>query len=178
MKYFDERVAAGGAPGFLGWKKSDHPQLGEVEIGGFIPGAKFNPPADELPGLIAQQAEFLGDLATKLPVIEHKVWATKLAAGLWRVELRLTNTGRMPTHLAIESKARRVLPTIAKLDVDLKALEAGRKIQKVEAIAGNGGTFDASWTVRAADSSTIHIKLTDPLITPRDIAVELKESKP
>ncbi len=178
LKYFDERVAAGGQPGFIPWAPFNHPQLGPVEIGGFIPGAKLNPPEGELPALIAQQAEFLADLASKLPVIEHKAWATRLAPGLWRVDLRLTNTGRLPTHLAIEAKAHRVLPTIAKLGVELTALEAGRKIQKVEAIAGNGGTFDATWTVHAADGSTLHIALTDPQIAPRDIEVQLIQPTP
>lgn len=177
MKYFAERVAAGGEPGFLEWKPFDHPQFGPVEIGGFIPGSRLNPPADELPKLVDQQAEFIADLVAKLPVIEHKVWATRLASGFWRIELRLTNTGRMPTHLAMAAKARQYLPTIARLDVDVATIQAGRKIQKTEAIAPNGGTFDASWTVKASDGETLIIKLTDPQIKTREISVPLKETK-
>ncbi len=175
VKYFSERVAAGGEPGFLEWKPFEHPQFGPVELGGFIPGARLNPPADELPKLVDQQAEFIGDLASKFPVIEHKVWATRLASGFWRIELRLTNTGRMPTHLAMAAKNRQNLPTIAKLNVDVATIQAGRKIQKTEAIAPNGGTFDASWTVKANDGETLVIKLTDPQMKPRDISVPLTQ---
>jgi len=38
-----------GGAGFVDWKEYDHPELGIVEIGGFMPFTDINPPAEISP---------------------------------------------------------------------------------------------------------------------------------
>ncbi|MCX5688280.1 MAG: M14 family zinc carboxypeptidase [Planctomycetota bacterium] len=173
LRYYEETKDQ---QGFVDWKPWKHPQLGEVEIGGFVPGARMNAPAKELPRLVEQQSEFLGDLASRFAVIEPRTWATRLGPGLWKIELRLTNTGKLPTRLAIGAKSRAKLPTIATLDVEPAKLMSGRKIVRAESIAANGGVFDASWTVRADDGTSLKMQLTDPMMEPMELVVPLTAS--
>ncbi|MCZ6682603.1 MAG: M14 family zinc carboxypeptidase, partial [Planctomycetota bacterium] len=43
LKYSDEQR---GGSGFVSWSAFEHPQLGPVEIGGFVPGFRENPPIE------------------------------------------------------------------------------------------------------------------------------------
>jgi hypothetical protein len=178
LRYFEEHKDL---PGFVDWKPWKHPQLGEVEIGGFVPGARMNAPQGALTRLIDQQLEFLGELASRFAVIEPRTWVTRLGPGLWRIDLRLANTGRMATRAAIGAKSRAKLPTIMTLDIEPSRLVAGRKIVRAEAIAPDGGIFDTSWTVRADDGTSLKVRITDPMMEPVELSIPLtvgEEAKP
>lgn len=170
LRYFEEQTDQ---QGFVDWKPWKHPQLGDVEIGGFVPGARMNAPSGQLPRLIDQQVTFLGEVASRFAVIEPRVWATRLGSGLWKVDLQLTNTGTWPTRLAIGAKSRAKLPTIVSIDVEPARLMSGRRIVRAEVIAGGGGVFDASWTVRSDDGTQVKVQVTDPMFEPVELVVPL-----
>jgi hypothetical protein len=172
LRYFAERSADGGSAGFVAWKPFMHPQLGPVEIGGFVPGARMNPPASEWPRLVSQQTAFMGEFASLLPRITQRAWATRLAAGVWRIDARVTNEGRLPTRTATGAKARWRPPTLVTLETEVSTLVAGGRTQRAETIAA-GGVFDASWTVRAADGGSVKVKVSDPTWGERVIEVSL-----
>ena len=172
LRYFGERAAKGDAPGFVAWKPFEHPQLGTVEIGGFVPGARATAPASELPRLIAQQIAFIGECASLLPRLSEKAWATRLAPGLWRIDARLVNEGRLPTRTSMGAKAKWRSPTLMTLEVEASTLLSGRRVHRVETI-GPGGVADASWTVRAADGGTLKVSVSDPTWGVRSIEVPL-----
>lgn len=172
VRYFAQRVAAGGTPGFVAWKPFNHPQLGPVEIGGFIPGARVNPPASELPRLVSQQTTFLGEFAALLPRISQRAWATRLAPGVWRIDARVTNNGRLPTRTAMGAKARWGTPTLMTLELNGATLLSGRSVQRTDSIPA-GGAFDASWTVRAEDGTALKVRVSDRTWGTRVIEVPL-----
>lgn len=171
LKYFDDRGADLPA-GFAAWKPFKHPQLGDVEIGGFVPRARMNAPAAEVPHLVELQAAFLSDLLGKLPTVETTMFVSKISGGMWRVTLRVTNTGTMPTRTAMGAKARRLPPMRAKISVDPVSIIAGGKAPTAERLSP-GATFEPTWTIRAADDSEVTVTLTDPLLTTRTIKVKL-----
>ncbi|MCA9286001.1 MAG: hypothetical protein KDA22_12330, partial [Phycisphaerales bacterium] len=74
--------------GFVEWKAFDHPQLGRVEIGGFVPGFTINPPPELLDELGAKQAAFATEILKRLPVlaIEAPV-VDALGDGVYRIPL-------------------------------------------------------------------------------------------
>ncbi len=172
LRHFAERASRGGGPGFVAWKPFTHPQLGPVEIGGFVPGAKANAPATEVPRLVAQQATFIGEYASLLPRINERAWATRLAPGLWRIDARVTNEGRLPTRTSMGVKARWRPPTLVAIDVDVASLLSGPRVHRLETIAA-GGFADASWTVRADDGGVLKVKVSDPVRGERVIEVSL-----
>ncbi len=96
LKWNDRELAG---QGFENWRKFNHPQLGEVEIGGWK--SKFvltNPPGQFLEGECHKNCLFTLYHADCLPEISVKdVSAEKLAEGLFKVKATVENKSYMPT---------------------------------------------------------------------------------
>ncbi len=170
LKFSDD---SRGGTGFIDWQPFDHPQLGAVEIGGFVPGFRHNPPDEELPRLADEQAKFAAALAGRFPVmgaLEHRV--ERLGQGMWRVSARAVNNGTLPMMSAMGLKARRALPTLLQIDVPVERIVSGSKVERVWAIAGSGGAAEASWVIVAEDGSGVRVRL-QPTFGP-DQSVEIK----
>jgi hypothetical protein len=116
LRYCDEAFAG---KCFMPWKKFPHPQLGEVEIGGFNP--KFwsqNGPPEVLEKWAKNEAMFNLYMASSLPQIEvtnvavTTVAAAKAGKDSATHELRITvrNTGRLPTALEQAKRVKIVRP--------------------------------------------------------------------
>ena len=75
-------------------RRSQHPTLGEVEIGGWRPFATVPAPAAVTP-LVEPHTRFLVELSTLVPRLSvASVTATRLGAGLYRVRAEVENRGR------------------------------------------------------------------------------------
>ena len=97
---------ANGSKGFKPWSKFNHPQLGEVEIGGFHP--KFfsqNGPTWQLERWIKKQSLFNLRMAMDLPWIEIKETKVSKKDSIYEVFVSWTNSGRLPVAL---DQAKRV----------------------------------------------------------------------
>ena len=155
LKYSDN--SCNGA-GFVPWKEFDHPQLGKVEIGGFVPGFKLSYPQADLPRLVDEQAAFTNYLVSKFARVESPQFAVhKLAAGLWRIDERISNSGVWPTAIKIGTKARRAIPVVTKIGVPIESIVSGERLDRDQAIDG-GRSVEHSWTVKAADGSQVVIE--------------------
>ena len=112
-RWHDENRA--GKPDYTTWTAFKHPQLGDVEIGGFNP--KFysqNPPVDLLETWARNEAMFNLYLAHQLPQVKIVSSASKAGAGgVFEVELVVTNEGKMPTALEIAQRVKMVRPDTA-----------------------------------------------------------------
>ena len=95
-----------GGRSILPWRKFNHPQLGEVEVGGIDPRVgMWNPPSSEMPGVCtAQSAHFLRTAALAPAVVIDDVKIAKLADGLTRVTLTVANHGYLPTFILASAK--------------------------------------------------------------------------
>ncbi len=158
LRYSDDH--RGGA-GFVEWRSFEHPQLGPVEIGGFVPGFTLDAPDSELDRLADEQAAFVADLVGRFPRVEAFAEAVSLGPGVYRVAVRLTNSGVWPTSCRIGVKARRSLPVIVTLQAPVESIVSGERVQRSPAVAGGGGTYDAAWVVlgRAGESVRASIRL-------------------
>ena len=94
---FDRRHNGGRI--FKPWKKVRHPQIGEVEVGGFDPRVGiWNPPYERLAETCqAQSAAFLR-VASLVPRVEVQVVRQEREEGHTRIELRIVNRGYLATH--------------------------------------------------------------------------------
>jgi len=173
LTYSDEQR---GGEGFVAWRSFEHPQLGRVEIGGFVPGFRVNPPESEHGRLIDEQTRFVQDVVGRLPTLDVvDARAVTEGPGLWRVSVRLRNEGFFPTRSAIGVKARRLPPTVVVLNVDDKAILAGSKVQRFDAIEGSGGTVDASWLTAVSGAASVPVEIRSPVFGTRRIDVTLGE---
>ena len=150
--------------GYKPWTAFQHPQLGEVEIGGV--NSKFveqNPPCKFLEEEISKHARFMLREVKALPrVIFENVKGEKLADGLYRVEAVVGNLGFMPTYIFRESlKNKQIKP----LSIELKGFETiveGKAVQEIGHLQGYSGIRTMDWGIpaRSMETEPYHKKVT------------------
>ena len=149
---------------FLPWKAFAHPELGPVEIGGFAPYAKVEPPEEARAGIAAKELDFLISLADALPrvaVVDAK--ARELAGGLWEVRAAVENRSLLPLLSAAARRAESIRPARASLRVPQGArVVAGERETLVSDLAGSGGRKELVWIVQGAPAGSIGVEVETP----------------
>ncbi len=160
LKYFD----ASGKNGFANWQAFRHPQLGEVEIGGFIPFANSTPPAEAIENLLKGQLPFIAALPKMLPNIilaEEKV--TPLGGGIFKVELFIDNTGALPYPTSMGQRNEQPAPLVLILEgSDIEILE-GQKRTPIDHI-GSNQIHKQTYLLKAGKAGSLKVSLTGPTI--------------
>jgi murein tripeptide amidase MpaA len=103
-----------GGRGFENWRPSNHPQLGQVEIGGwYVKYVVQNAPPSFLEAECHKNSMFLVRAASTLPKIEiSSVDSRRVGEGVYEVSAFVRNTGFLPTcgsHRARDLKKARPL---------------------------------------------------------------------
>jgi hypothetical protein len=85
---------------FRRWRAFQHPQLGEVELGGFDPRIGIsNPPLSRLAETCASHSAAFLRVASLLPRLSvETVSREEIGGGALRLELRVVNRGYLPTY--------------------------------------------------------------------------------
>lgn len=175
IKYSDEHLDG---KGFVEWTKVQHPQLGEVEVGGLVPGIRHEPPESEWPRIVDEQAQFLGKLLGMMPDLVVKTQSVeRVAPGVWRIRVRGTDPGELPTRAAIGVKTRRLPPIVVSVGVEPDDILVGQKYARWDAIAGHGAYEEAEWTVKAPDGSSVAVEVRSSVFGNRTLNIELKEGE-
>ncbi len=160
--------ASRGGVGFVAWTEIDHPTLGRVEVGGFVPGFMSLPPIDAVPGLAEGQAKFLAEVVARRPqprMLEPQV--RTLAPGLYAIDLAFVNDGRMPTATAMGVRDM-TPPMVVRISTPKEAIRSGVKQLTIPSI-GAGERRDLAWIVSAGPGESVEIVAEGPLL-PRTTA--------
>ncbi len=148
--------------GFIDWTEFDHPQLGTVEIGGFRPYLRTNPPAEMIPGLTQPHAEFALYLASQFADIEiTEPEVEKLSSGLYRVKVKLQNNGELPYATAMGIRTRNINPIVFQLkfeDDESMELFGGSKRNELNTLPA-GGEKEYEWTVISPEGKNMTLSL-------------------
>jgi hypothetical protein len=145
---------------FIPWTEISHPDFPDqtVHVGGFAPFAQ-NPPPDSLQTISDRLAPFLleqlGDLP-KLGLEEPTI--ESLGSSLYRISVRVLNTGWLPTTTEIGRRSRwlppiRVIPELA----DSHHLIQGDPWVKIDGINGHSASRRVSWLVRIDDTTPLTV---------------------
>jgi hypothetical protein len=122
-----------GKPDYMPWTAFRHPQLGDVEIGGFNP--KFylqNSPPDLLEEWAGNEARFNLYLAQQLPQVRIvSAEVTPAGNGEFDVALTVTNEGGIPTALEQAKRVKIVRPDTARV-----TLGEGMALVKIDETPG------------------------------------------
>lgn len=141
-----------GVDGFVEWTPARHPTLGEVEVGGFRPNIRVNPPADQILGLAEKHSAFVSWLGARLPEVE--IVETTVEArgeGVFMVETTIANEQYLPTQLAMGGRIRFNRPITVRLaPADGLTVLTGDIQQQTPRIEGMGGRERFRWLVQAA----------------------------
>ena len=91
-----------GGEGFRDWTPFEHPQLGPVEIGGWMRTFTWsNPPGPMLEDVTSTNAKFVLRAAQTAPKLEMRdASAESLGDGLYKISVAVHNAGFLPTHVS------------------------------------------------------------------------------
>ena len=150
-----------GVDAFAAWSTHTHPQLGQVEIGGFLPYVTSNPPESDLEDLGRRHGEFVVRLAGMLPrvsLVDTEV--TSHGGGVFTVEATIANTGFFPTSLQHGVVSRSVQPTTIQIQVDPEQIVSGaQKSVTVQQLLGSGTRHTVTWVIRGQPGSQIEVRV-------------------
>lgn len=152
------------AKGYVPWTPYKHPTLGEVEIGGFVPYLKINPPTEDIEKTISFHVDFFIKLMQKLPELRiKKTKVEPLSADLYQVTVFFCNDGWLPTSTA---QGRRALASWL-IRVTLKTeseqtIFSGRPVESIPFLAGSGETKKLEWTIKGKKGSKLTITASSP----------------
>jgi len=135
--------------GFVDWQPIEHPDFPsrKVEVGGFKPFVRLNPPEGELDALADKHGQFLEWLAGSLPRLAiGPTEAEALGHGVWRVRAVVENRGYLPTAPEMGRIAREPHPLQIAIDLPRGAkLVTGHARVQLPALAGEGGRAEHTW---------------------------------
>jgi hypothetical protein len=163
LRWLDENL-----PGkhFKPWTKFAHPQLGEVEIGGFDP--KFfrqNPPPELLEEWAANEARFNLLLAKSLPqvrIVSVEARPVKKESGTFEIVAVVTNEGFLPTALEMAQRVKIVRPDAAVLRLTGRGgeLASDTRARQDLGFLKAGERKEVRWKVKAANGAGIGAEVT------------------
>ncbi|MBI2298916.1 MAG: hypothetical protein HYU66_08210 [Armatimonadetes bacterium] len=84
---------------FVDWRPFDHPQLGPVELGGWVRYRLANPALGELPKICEGTDAFMLHHAGLAPHLELRTDVASFDGGVHRVRAEVVNTGALPTQV-------------------------------------------------------------------------------
>lgn len=149
-----------GGAGFVTWRPFDHPQLGPVEIGGWRPLVRDNPPIESLPALVERWSAFLDGLAPDFARLAwSRVEVRDLGGGVREARATLVDAGLLPTVTAMGEATRRLLPVIVELHLPAGGrLLGGSARQSVPRLA-SGDAHDLRWLFQVpADGEPVVVR--------------------
>jgi hypothetical protein len=144
--------------GFVEWGKFDHPDLGEVEIGGFKPYLETTPKVSSAEPLLKTHIPWLLQLTGKLPrifVADNKI--TSHGAGVYKLELYIENRGYLPYPVSMGQRNSHPAPVVVVLEGDFELLE-GLKRTPAGAIGGNQ-VKKMTWMLKADKKTELTVKV-------------------
>jgi len=155
LEWFD---AAGEKKRFMTWTTFDHPTLGKVEIGGFVPGGRVNPPDGEVDGLVDLHRLFVGELLEAMPRIAWRdVKVRALGGGAFEIDATLANSGRLPVIGGMGAKTRGTMPVRVTLGLARAAFLHGEPMTRVNRLDGRA-SHRLRWVVQAKAGSKVVLR--------------------
>jgi len=158
---FLKYVEASDPKGFVAWTTVQHPDFGEVEVGGFNPFAVANPPFEKVADLAKSHADFavwMTTLNARVKIAKTEV--LDQGGGLFRIKAEVENLGFLPTALRHGVSARAVAPTMVQLGVDKEQILTGNdKTNFFQALEGSGGVQKYEWLIKGKKGDQITLKV-------------------
>ena len=162
LEWLDEHHPAG----FVEWQEIQHPDFPgqKAEVGGIVPYMTANPPPALLDELGRKHADYLTDLAMKLPAIAfRKVDVTSLGNDTFEIEVEVENNGYLPTISAHGAVTREVVPTRVELDIPADQILAGETLTRLGPLSGSGGVEKVRYIIHAGQRTRLTVRAVSAL---------------
>ncbi len=148
--------------GFVDWHTYEHPELGEIELGGFVQMSDdLLMPAGAREELFAAHHAFLLDAIDRGPAVHIREFtAEKLGqSGAHRLRAVLINDGDLPAQTATANRTRRFSRPRWRLHLGGGSLVVGNDSGQTGNLAANGGKEELEWIVTGEPGTTFTLEL-------------------
>jgi hypothetical protein len=160
---------------FLPWKNFEHPELGPVEIGGFAPFARSEPPLADWATIAQKELDFLLTLGADLPRIAITDFSAKrLSPGLVEVEAVLLNDALLPVANKAAQRAQSARPLRVRLVLPAGAKLAGGAQQTLVRDLGGKSRKELRWLVLCDQPERIQLTVDSDNAGAASAIVEVK----
>jgi len=134
LAYVDSRP---GKSGYVDWEAYDHPTLGAVEIGGFVPYAGTTPPYEWADSLLKLQVPWILKLAGELPDLHiYKTLTTAKGNGIYQLDIWIENRAFIPFPTDMGSRNRQPAPAVLTLEGEQMDFISGYKRTPITRVGG------------------------------------------
>ena len=142
---------------FIDWQPFEHPQLGEVEIGGWRRHFMANPASEDMAQIAPDCAKFILDHAGRRPLVTIAKAETRHVEGqVHHVTATVMNTGDLPTQI---TELGHKIPQNDPVRVRLEGVECLSRgaVQEIGHLGGVSGHRDLEWFVKASPGTEARI---------------------
>jgi hypothetical protein len=145
--------------GFVNWEKYNHPELGEVEIGGFVPYFDKNPLFSSADTIIDNQIPWIFEIVNELPSLKiYEVKITSHGAGVHKMEIWIENDSYLPFPTAMGKRNKQPAPAVITLSGEGHRLLSGKSRTPVDELGGHDRQ-KLTWLIEADKNTEIKIDL-------------------
>lgn len=157
LAYFDEA----GLDGFVEWTEAEHPTLGTVEVGGFVPNSRVNPPPGEIDAAVRPHAEFAVWLGLQTPYVRVVDTAVEPRGdGVFQVKATLVNDGYFPSRLEMGQRAAMNRPVAVRLLPQAGVtILTGNPQEQLSRIDGMGARSTVTWLVQGTRGARLTLEV-------------------
>jgi len=188
LHWIDEHLPGG----YIDWQPFDHPQLGPVEIGGWVSIWTFrNPPGAMIEAECEKNFRFTLRHAACAPSLAMSLVTTEpLGADLYRIRAVVENRGYLPTNVSAQAIKQKVAkPVLATISLDGIELVMGEPTQALGHLAGRSERRSewspwghawgsprrtAEWLVRGPEAAMVTIEARSEKAGAASMTVELE----
>lgn len=145
--------------GFVEWESYDHPSLGQVEIGGFVPYTSTTPPYSMVDSLVSLQIPWVLELAGELP--DLYIYNTKVSSrgsGVYQLEAWIENRSFIPFPTAMGKRNRQPAPAVFIIDGEQLEFLSGYKRTPIRNVEGKS-RVKLTWILQVDKPEEIILKL-------------------
>jgi hypothetical protein len=158
---------------FVDWKPFDHPQLGQVEIGGWVSkiydpdrGSYTNvmtTPGPVFEEFLAEHTAWNNWMASMSPLVRvTEVEAARVESGIMKITARVQNQGYLPTNVTDQAIRNRTAKTV-KVSIELNGAELvfGDETVDIGHLQGNRSEPETvEWMIRSTGGGTPRVTVT------------------
>ena len=172
MEWLAVSDRAFGGAGFVPWTPHAHPTLGAVEIGGFVPGFRRNPPPDAQQRVVEGTCGFVTLLAERRPQVRiDSVTVEELAPGVRRIRMRIANDGWFPTATSMGRTNEAPGPIVVRTGLPRESIVSGTRASRIASLGGYAAE-DLEWVVNQPYSTPIRLEVHWRAMEPQVAVIE------
>jgi hypothetical protein len=146
------------------WTTISHPDFADekVEVGGFRLGYLNNPDLEVFSD--TKSSEYVASLTTLFPKLKVTQTVKKVGNDLYRVTLKIKNTGKLPTQSAMGKLSRWMLPVRVQWNLPKENFIGGTKRTLLAPIQALGGQQEIKWLINTKGYRNASFEISSPVI--------------